>query len=403
MEKPSLQSLLSIRTAPFREQNIRSWATTQLDRFGVPHCVDPVGNLIVGAASLSQYAEMLKGGPGAQRQIPQLLFVAHMDHPGFHGLKWSKKHSGLEAEFHGGGPIKFLEGAPVEFESSATGNKISGKIRKVRLNKKKSGLEWAEIQLSLSRPEFRHLSQAEQAHSFYGSFKFSAPVWKKGPLFYTQAADDLGGCFAVVRTAIAMKETKGKSSRFLGLLTRGEEVGFIGALAHFKLPLFRSIKTPPTIVSLETSRTLSPGAIIGAGPVVRLGDRSGPFDTKSSQVLTQIAQTALPQKHQRRVMEGGSCEASAAIAYGFPAIGISVPLGNYHNQSIEGGPESAAPGGPAPEFIHQSDVEGLLLLCQALCRSTRPSDPLSRFWKDPWASKRKVLDQLLRDYQKHLT
>ena len=37
-------------------------------------------------------------------------------------------------------------------------------------------------------------------------------------------------------------------------------------------------------------------------------------------------------------MDGGACEATAALASGIPAIGISVPLGNYHNESFEGAP-----------------------------------------------------------------
>lgn len=49
------------------------------------------------------------------------------------------------------------------------------------------------------------------------------------------------------------------------------------------------------------------------------------------EVLTEIAQRTLPRRHQRRIMDGGACEAMAATVFGIPAIGLSVPLGNYHN------------------------------------------------------------------------
>ena len=45
-------------------------------------------------------------------------------------------------------------------------------------------------------------------------------------------------------------------------------------------------------------------------------------------------------------MDGGTCEATTATVYGYPCVGISVPLGNYHNQCFEGGPDSRGPLGP---------------------------------------------------------
>jgi hypothetical protein len=64
--------------------------------------------------------------------------------------------------------------------------------------------------------------------------------------------------------------------------------------------------------------------------------------------------------------------ATAATAYGFPAIGISVPLGDYHNQEFEGGSECRGKNGPAPEFVHRRDIEGMLKLCRALLRPRLP-------------------------------
>ncbi|NBX77138.1 MAG: hypothetical protein EBQ92_11335 [Proteobacteria bacterium] len=204
---------------------------------------------------------------------------------------------------------------------------------------------------------------------------------------YTKAADDLVGCFVAIETA--KKAAKLQSRKFIGVLTRAEEVGFVGCIAHFELGWLKSAKRPIVVVSLETSRTL-PGAIVGKGPVVRLGDRAGVFSGSAIEVLSQIAQRKLPKKFQRRVMDGGTCEATVAVANQVPALGISIPLGNYHNQGFEGGPDCRGPEGPAPEFVSLSDIKGMLALCEGLLEDDLP-------WEDPWGEKRKHLLSYLEE------
>jgi hypothetical protein len=214
--------------------------------------------------------------------------------------------------------------------------------------------------------------------SVYGGFRFRAPVWRAGKRLYTKAADDLVGVFTVCATAMTLfnKRRRSPGGPFIGLLTRAEEVGFIGAVGHFELGWLQDARRPLMCVSLETSRTL-PGAVVGKGPVVRLGDRRTVFDPGGVQVLSTLAETLLPGGHQRRVMDGGVCEATAATVYGLPAIGISVPLGNYHNEGFEGGPDCNHFRGPAPEFVHLDDVLGQLRLCRGLMGQRLA-------WADPW-------------------
>jgi endoglucanase len=149
-------------------------------------------------------------------------------------------------------------------------------------------------------------------------------------------------------------------------------------------------KRPVVCVSLETSRTL-PISAPGKGPIVRLGDRATVFHAASLKVFSDLAAKILPEKHQRRIMDGGSCEATAATVYGLQAIGISVPLGNYHNQSLEGGPDSRGPDGPAPEFVHLDDVAGLLELCHGLLTPGLP-------WASAWEERKKQFKKSLKNY-----
>ena len=203
-----------------------------------------------------------------------------------------------------------LAGSPVWL--AIAGNYIArGRLANVRLGASRHGMHFAEVVIQSSSWKTR-----SPATTLFGAFHFRAPVWRSGQRLYTKAADDLVGVFAVLQTA--MKRFAGKRrAPFLGLLTRAEEVGFVGAVAHFELGWLENARRPIVCVSLETSRAL-PGAHIGQGPVVRLGDRRTVFEPGALQVLTETAQRILPGRHQRRIMDGGACEATAATAWGSP-------------------------------------------------------------------------------------
>jgi putative aminopeptidase FrvX len=378
-----LTQLLSRPTAPFREQLVMQYAQSILQRAHIPHFSDPAGNLVIGCASPADYRALLR----RPSKEPVRLFIAHMDHPGFHGVRWLSPRR-LLVKWHGGSPVKHLRGSRVWVANDA-GILGTGKIERATLLPSRHAIDTAEILLA------RPLPAAQTASSLYGGFRFRAPVWRAGKRLYTQVADDLIGVFAVLATALALYSGKRRlQPPFLGLLTRAEEVGFVGAIAHFELDWREKARRPVVAISLETSRTL-PNALIGKGPVVRLGDRRTVFDPGTLHILSEVAEQELPGRHQRRVMDGGTCEATAAIAWGLPAIGISVPLGNYHNQGFEGGQDCAGDEGPAPEFVHLDDIDGLLKLCRGLMQPGLP-------WAEPWKAQRRKLQSNLRRYSRLL-
>lgn len=368
MNKKFLLSLLEKPTAPYREKFVMEWIKKELVHNQVPFFQDSTGNIIMGVGSEQEYRLLL----GQNETEPLRVFIAHMDHPGFHGVKWRSKDT-LEIKWLGGSPKKHLVGSRL-WISNQNGELFEGVLKTATLDRKKTHLSKGSVKIKGS-------ANGEVATSLFGGFGFRKPVWEKNGILYTKAADDLVGCFAAIETAkIALKMS---SKKFIGILTRAEEVGFVGCIAHFEQGWFKSARRPILAVSLETSRTL-PGALVGKGPVVRLGDRAGVFSSTALEVLTQIARRKLPKKFQRRVMDGGTCEATVAVANHIPAIGISIPLGNYHNQGFEGGPDCRGEEGPAPEYISLSDIKGMLTLCEGLLE-----DGLS--WQDPWAEKRKQL------------
>jgi endoglucanase len=147
------------------------------------------------------------------------------------------------------------------------------------------------------------------------------------------------------------------------LLTRAEEVGFVGAIHAAK---GETISRDTRLLSIEASRASS-DAPLGAGPVVRVGDASTVFDRElTNQISAAAMRRGLP--HQRKLMAGGSCEATAFGVYGYRAAGLCLPLGNYHNMGnldeVEAGSGKAI---PMLETVALSDFHALadLLLLAA--------------------------------------
>ncbi len=382
-----LEELLSQPTAPFREGAPRGLLIQTFQAAGVPHFLDPHGNLLIGASSAIEWKRQFS--KASQPRLP--IFMAHLDHPGFHVIA-QKGPRLLEIQWHGGSPTRHLEGARVWL--AARGRALGslqggcGSLTRVELLPSGRAIHkaWVELDGTFELPDLQ---------SLFGGFAFRAPIWREGALIYTKAADDLIGCYALTRLALDLQKSRRNSKKkvvpFLGILTRAEEVGFIGALAHLNLNWIKKAKRPFVFVSLETSRTL-PGAEIGRGPIVRLGDRFTVFDPALTQALHQVAEKVLPGKYQRRIMDGGSCEASATTAFGYPSIGISIPLGNYHNQSLEGGPDAGPPDGPAPEFVHRDDLQGMIQLLHGLIENEKA-------WKTPWNAKKSQFTSEIKRYQ----
>ncbi len=376
LNKKFLEELLAIPTAPFREQTVKGYLFKVLTAQKIAHFEDPSGNIVVGVKNQKEYLKLVK----QKSKDPVRVFMAHLDHPGFHGTKWASQDV-LEATWYGGSPRAFLEGAEV-YVSNGHGIEDRGTILSVELNKSQSAI--AKLKIKVKGVAKKDTVRAED---LFGAFQFRSHVWKENQIYYTKAADDLVGAFSIVTLA---KKMKGKP--MIGLLTRAEEVGYIGAIHHFDLGWLKNANRPILCISLETSRTL-PGADIGKGAILRIGDRNTTFDAGALKVFWEMAERKFKGKYQRRIMDGGTCEASVSIAHGFPTVGISVPLGNYHNQSLEGGPDSRGKDGPAPEFIHEDDIQGLLNLCEGLMDK-------SLNWSAPWKNQLKRFAGLKKEYSK---
>lgn len=368
MNRRLLEGLLSQPQAPYREERVKIFVRDYLTRKAIPYFEDRTGNLVVGVRSPVEYRKKV----GTRSKRPAVVFMAHMDHPGFHGVRWLTDRD-LAFRWFGGSPTRSLSGAKV-WVADDSGYRDEGALEKVKLLPNGRAIESGTVRLN-------HLRRGAcpNPNKLFGAFSFRGPAWFQRDLVYTKGADDLISIYSILQLMAHLKRVRSKAAFCMGLLTRAEEVGFIGAIGHFGLGWLNKAKRPLLCVSLETSRTL-PGAEIGKGVVLRVGDKATIFGGAPFDLLRTVAEKKLKGAYQKRIMDGGTCEGTVAAAFGYPTAAISIPLGNYHNEGFERGPDCRAERGPAPEFVSLSDVKGMLEICLGLVETTHN-------WAEPWAER----------------
>ncbi len=167
-------------------------------------------------------------------------------------------------------------------------------------------------------------------------------------LLYLTAADDLAGC-AITLAWLARSAAAGVGLDLCGAFTRAEEVGLVGVAALVRR---RGLPDDALVISIEASKSL-PGAELGMGPVIRVGDAATTFHPEGDAVLRaardRIRGRDADFRVQRQLMSGGVCEATAYVVAGYTTGAVCVPLGNYHNQKPD--------GGIGAEYVHVDDVD----------------------------------------------
>ena len=276
-----------------------------------------------------------------------LVLCAHMDHPAFEVISSAPPRALL------------LGGVPAACFARPVRAKIVRSLEET-IDVVLTGHE----EVADGRRELRIEASGPIEVGGFGVFDVG-PFRESGDLLFGPAMDDLAGCAAILATLDACRR-RGLRGDVIGLFTRAEEVGLTGATLVARE---RLLPAGSLVMSLEASRAL-PGAEMGGGPVIRVGDRSGSFDPGGEALLRRAAERLTAERGpgnavrvQRQLMAGGTCEATAFTSFGYAAAGIAFPLGNYHNAS----PEAII----APEFIHRGDLEGgvRLLVSAVECAS----------------------------------
>ena len=197
----------------------------------------------------------------------------------------------------------------------------------------------------------------------FGAFRmWDLPAFEvRNGRIYSRACDDLIGCACIVAMLRELEQSGAECSAY-GIFTRAEEVGFVGAI---HLAKSGALPKSTTIVSLETSSVKGGPVALGAGVIVRVGDRTSVFDSAATAEI-QDAATRAKIPHQRALMQGGTCEATAYALYGYRTAALCVALGNYHNC----GPRNRI----AQEYVNVADAVGMAQLCVEVAKA-KPAAP----------------------------
>lgn len=359
-----LCELTSTPTATGKEDRVIAWINRYVkSKRNVTVTADKYGNLVLSRKNI----------PASDSPI---YITAHMDHPAFvvHEIIDNKT---LIAEFRGGVKPEYFNDTPVMLHQGDA-KLIKGKSVKM-LEDPDKHTDFADYKLS--RIEF-----AKKVNAQVGDvITWALPKAKiaKGML-HAPAVDDLGGLAA----AMAAFDLLGKCKEDVRLLfTRAEEMAFIGAIAACKA---KTIEKKARLICLETSKSFADSPI-GAGPIVRVGDFTSTFHPDLTYRISMIAreiQKGDPDFNwQRKLMPGGTCEASAFGSYGYISTCLCLPLGNYHNMN-------EASETIMPEFISVADFDGLVRLLVAVAQGlndAQKSPGLKPVLEDLFNKRKRVL------------
>jgi endoglucanase len=339
-----LERLAREPTAPLHEHAVLREAIGIARDAGLRVRADPFGNLVLRHA-----------GP---RRGPAIWLVAHTDHPGI--------------EVRGPGKARLLGWVAPEYLRRGT---------RLRLYH-----EGEKVPARLTR--FTKTGLAIRFDGGTNARRGDFGVWEledyrvAGRHIHARQLDDLAG--SAVSLAVMARAARSGSANLNALLTRAEEIGFVGTLGAIESGL---IPRDAWVINVEASKVL-PGVEIGGGPIIRVGDRRRTFDADAEGLLL-AARDRLPGSKpvQRALMSGGTCEATAFSVHGYRATGLAIPLGNYHNMGPRGRLE--------PEFVAAKDLATAVDLLELAAR--RPHEGL-----EAGPRLRRRIDRSLRRYGRRL-
>lgn len=394
-----LLELTSIPTAAGKESRVIAWVRDWAAARAMVEVIgDRAGNLVLRRRAIAGDSS---NGDGAS-QRPPVLFTAHLDHPAF-VVERIIGPGTVELSFRGGVMEPYFVNGKVRIVTAGSGGAEEKKPLSPALPPRGRESEVRAVIVESRKAEpFKMCvaeleSAARDSNGATDDDSLECPVrvgdvavWDlpdafvRDGLAHTPACDDLAALAAALGAFDVLLEHE-RAGHVQLLLTRAEEIGFIGAIAASR---DGTIPAGARVIALENSRSFPLDSPIGAGPIVRVGDRISTFSPALTAAVSKVAELLAEQRKdsgepfrwQRKLMAGGACEATTYQSYGYDATCVCLPLGNYHNMAdlerVQAGDASAvANAAVAPEFISVADYHGLIDLligCGVSLESVEP-------------------------------
>ena len=333
--------IMPLPTAPYHEHfviaAVQDFVTT---RPGIRLSMDPCGNLLL----------RYDGRKRKTRRQGYLIATAHLDHPGLGFAEHLSATDFLFEQLGGVDPRLAYQAGVLIYHLGVPC--VQPPVR---------GQITAFLQEESGAPPAFTVKVQEGDPQTIGPGSFA--MWdlealeKRDCRLWGRACDDLAG----VTAGLAFLDELNRQQlpvRAGLLLTRAEETGFGGMLAAVRAGYLDSAAT---YLNLECS-SIRAGAVLGEGPVIRVGDRWWIFDPAIcgglARLARQLASADTGFRFQRKLMDAGTCEATVLTSAGYRTGALALPLKNYHNTGKKR---------LRPEGIHLNDALGLvdLLVCLA--------------------------------------
>ena len=340
-----MRQIVSIPSISFREEHVVAALRTFAEERDLRYVEVARGNVLI------EYRKDSGRRP--------LVLGAHMDHPGFVVSKVGASRGGraLQLEFRGGIGAAYGKGERVRIYGADGEDRGTATITLVR----QPSPQVARLDRAMARLD------ADSTVEVGDVALWDVDVCRiRGQIVHARQCDDLAGVVSIL-AALDRMVASGAPGHVLGLFTRAEEVGLIGASAVARA---QALPEGALVIAVECSSMAGGRAEQGAGPIIRVGDVQHIFSPRVTMWMTQVARELAAEdptfRYQRKLMDGGTTEATAYDLMGYETGAACMALGNYHNA----GPR----GRVAAETVHLGDVEGLARLFERMARDTRRVD-----------------------------
>jgi endoglucanase len=316
--------------------------------------------------------------------IAPILFTAHLDHPAF-VVTGVASDGTVALEFRGGVNDPYFEGAALEFIGPGDA-RAHATIRSLDAAAK----PFKTVTARMPPTEI----PAWLAAGCIARWSFPRAEVIDGCI-HTDACDDLAAAAAALAAFDELLDAPGCGH--VGLLfTVAEEVGFIGTI-HAARTGF--VPRDARLLCLENSRSFPHDSPIGAGAILRVGDRISVFTPELTNRLAELYADAAKKdpafRWQRKLMPGGACEATAFASYGYRSTCLCLPLGNYHNMvDIDGVAGGARPARVGCEFVSLADFHSLVEMLHLAARGLddSPAETTEQLMERLYAERSMVLN-----------
>jgi endoglucanase len=367
-----LLALTQIPTAAGHEDRViafvDAWLATRADRVHAER--DDVGNILVWQAR-------------RPAGIAPLLFTAHLDHPAF-VVTGVAGDGTIALEFRGGVNDPYFEGAELELVGPGDA-RAHATITTLDAAAKPFKAVAARLDAAAS--------PAWLSAGCIARWRFPRAEVIDGCI-HTDACDDLAAAAAALAAFDELLDAP--ACGHVGLLfTVAEEVGFLGTI-HAARHGF--VPRDARLLCLENSRSFPHDSPIGAGAILRVGDRISVFTPDLTNRLAELYADAAKKdpafRWQRKLMPGGACEATAFASYGYRSTCLCLPLGNYHNMAdIDGVAGGARPARVAREFVSLADFHSLVEMLHLAARGldASPAETTEQLMERLYAERATVL------------